>query len=138
MALAEYFREITGAPLTPHIDRDHHRAMATVIDSIGSERFAAVRAAVRDEEPDQEVAAALAWMRQRGSPAPPVPAGDGLTQRERDVLRLIAAGKSNQDIANALFLSPGTVKVHVTHILGKLDVKSRSAATDYAHRHGLA
>jgi len=53
-------------------------------------------------------------------------------------LRLIAAGKSNQGIAELLFLSPGTVKVHVTHILSKLGVRSRSAATDYAHRHRLA
>jgi len=37
-----------------------------------------------------------------------------------------------------LFLSVGTVKVHVTHILAKLGVKSRAAATDYAHRHDLA
>ena len=51
---------------------------------------------------------------------------------------MLASGRSNQDIADALFLSLGTVKVHVTHILAKLGVKSRAAATDYAHRHGLA
>jgi NarL family two-component system response regulator LiaR len=65
-------------------------------------------------------------------------AGLRLTQRERDVLQLMASGKSNQEIADALFVSLGTVKVHVTHILAKLGVKSRSAATDYAHRHHLA
>jgi DNA-binding NarL/FixJ family response regulator len=54
------------------------------------------------------------------------------------VLRLLASGTSNQAIADALFLSLGTVKVHVTRILAKLGVTSRSAATDYAHRHGLA
>jgi len=64
--------------------------------------------------------------------------GTALTPRERDVLRLMASGHSNQEIADALYLSVGTVKVHVTHILAKLGVKSRSAATDYAHRHGLA
>ena len=62
----------------------------------------------------------------------------GLTPREREVLRLLASGTSNQAIADALFLSLGTVKVHVTRILAKLGVTSRSAATDYAHRHGLA
>ena len=51
---------------------------------------------------------------------------------------MMAAGKSNQEIADALFVSLGTVKVHVSHILAKLDVKSRAAATDYAHRHQLA
>lgn len=53
------------------------------------------------------------------------------------MLRLLASGRSNQEIADALFLSRGTVKVHVTHILAKLGVHTRSAATDYAHRHGL-
>jgi two-component system, NarL family, response regulator LiaR len=53
-------------------------------------------------------------------------------------LRMMASGKSNQEIADALFVSLGTVKVHVTHILAKLGVKSRSAATEYAHRHHLA
>jgi NarL family two-component system response regulator LiaR len=51
---------------------------------------------------------------------------------------MMAAGKSNQEIADELFLSLGTVKVHVTRILAKLGVKSRAAATDYAHRHQLA
>jgi len=62
----------------------------------------------------------------------------GLKMMADGVLRMMAAGKSNQEIADALFVSLGTVKVHVTHILAKLDVKSRSAATDYAHRHDLA
>lgn len=60
-----------------------------------------------------------------------------LTPRELDVLRLVATGQSNQEIADALYLSPGTVKVHVTHILAKLGLASRAAATDYAHRHHL-
>ena len=75
----------------------------------------------------------------RGSTATIDPAtAAGLTAREREVLRLLASGTSNQAIADALFLSLGTVKVHVTRILAKLGVPSRSAATDYAHRHGLA
>lgn len=45
----------------------------------------------------------------------PALAGLGLTPRERDVLRLMTSGQSNQDIADALFVSVGTVKVHVTH-----------------------
>jgi ATP/maltotriose-dependent transcriptional regulator MalT len=55
-------------------------------------------------------------------------AGDGLTSRESEVLRLMAEGLSNADIARELFLSPRTVKVHVHHILGKLDAKSRLEA----------
>jgi DNA-binding NarL/FixJ family response regulator len=61
-----------------------------------------------------------------------------LTPREQEVLRMIASGQPNQEIASTLFLSVGTVKVHVSHILAKLGVTSRAAATDYAHRHDLA
>ena len=60
-----------------------------------------------------------------------------LTPREMDVLRLLTTGQSNQQIADVLFLSPGTVKIHVSHILAKLGLTSRAAAADYAHRHHL-
>jgi predicted ATPase/DNA-binding CsgD family transcriptional regulator len=60
-----------------------------------------------------------------------------LTPRELEVLRLVAAGRSNREIADALFISVPTVKSHVTNVLGKLDLPSRSAATAYAHTHGL-
>jgi non-specific serine/threonine protein kinase len=85
-----------------------------------------------------EVGAAVALTGHRAPENVPSLDGPGLTPREREVVRMVASGQSNQEIANALFLSVGTVKVHVTHILAKLDVKSRSAAADYAHRHGLA
>jgi DNA-binding CsgD family transcriptional regulator len=61
----------------------------------------------------------------------------GLTSRELDVLRLVAAGKSNGEIASTLFLSERTVERHVSSILRKLDVRSRSAATAHAFRHAL-
>jgi DNA-binding NarL/FixJ family response regulator len=54
-----------------------------------------------------------------------------------DVLRLVAQGHSNQTIADALFISVPTVKRHLSNILGKLGLPSRSAVTAYAHRHGL-
>jgi DNA-binding NarL/FixJ family response regulator len=66
-----------------------------------------------------------------------VPAGARLTARELEVLRLVAAGKSNRAIATELFRSEKTVARHVTNILTKLDLPSRSAATAYAYRHGL-
>ena len=46
--------------------------------------------------------------------------------------------RSSRDVADALFLSLGTVKVHVTHVLAKLGVGSRAAGADYAHRQDLA
>ncbi|WP_346098482.1 helix-turn-helix transcriptional regulator [Streptomyces olivaceiscleroticus] len=58
----------------------------------------------------------------------------GLTPRERDVLRLVAAGRTNRQIADALFISPKTASVHVSNILAKLDVSGRGEAGALAHR----
>jgi DNA-binding CsgD family transcriptional regulator len=62
----------------------------------------------------------------------------GLSAREVEVLRLVAAGKSNREIADALFLSPATVNVHVTHILTKTNTTNRTEAAIFARDHGLA
>ena len=65
---------------------------------------------------------------------PGVVGGDlGLTERELEVLRLVAAGRSNREIASELFISPKTASVHVSNILGKLDVASRGEAAARAH-----
>ncbi|HEV2928854.1 MAG TPA: response regulator transcription factor, partial [Propionibacteriaceae bacterium] len=61
----------------------------------------------------------------------------GLTERELEVLRLVAKGQSNADIARALVLSHKTVARHLSNIFTKLDVSSRTAAASYAHQHGL-
>jgi DNA-binding NarL/FixJ family response regulator len=61
-----------------------------------------------------------------------------LSAREVEVLRLIAVGKSNREIADTLFLSPGTVNVHVTHILTKTNTTNRTEAALFARDHGLA
>ena len=58
----------------------------------------------------------------------------GLTAREYEVLRLIAAGQSNREIAGELFISAKTASVHVSNILGKLGVTSRGEAAATAHR----
>ncbi|HET9658947.1 MAG TPA: LuxR C-terminal-related transcriptional regulator [Thermomicrobiales bacterium] len=143
LALANQYRAITGAPLTPHIERDHRMATETIVSGIGQTEFEAIQDTVRAVGPSSEIADALALSRVAVPPGaaltalPPQLAKLGLTQRELEILRLLAAGKSNREIADILFISPGTVKVHVTHILAKLDLPSRSAATDYAHRHGL-
>jgi predicted ATPase/DNA-binding CsgD family transcriptional regulator len=70
------------------------------------------------------------------SAAPARPAG--LTGREVEVLRLIAAGHSNKAIAETLFISPNTVLRHVSNIFGKTGVANRAEAAAYATRHGLA
>ncbi|WP_262360922.1 response regulator [Gorillibacterium timonense] len=61
-----------------------------------------------------------------------------LTEREMEVLRLIASGKSNQEVADELFIGIKTVKFHVTNVLAKLGVEDRTQAAIYAIKHGLA
>jgi DNA-binding NarL/FixJ family response regulator len=67
------------------------------------------------------------------------PDGEGdLTARESEVLRLIAAGKSNREIARALFVSEATVKTHVNRIFAKTGSRDRAHAVSYAYTHGYA
>jgi predicted ATPase/DNA-binding CsgD family transcriptional regulator len=109
---------------------------------LGDQAFAAARAAGRAMPLAEAIGEAMIA-------TPPLPDDPGrtrssagrapgeLTPREQDVLKLVVAGRSNREIAEALFISVPTVKSHLTSILGKLDVPSRSAATAYAHAHGL-
>jgi DNA-binding NarL/FixJ family response regulator len=62
---------------------------------------------------------------------------DGLTQREAEILAMIARGKTNTEIAAELFLSSHTVKSHISRIFAKNSSADRAAAIRYAHRHGL-
>ena len=90
-----------------------------------------------------EAEAALATPHRPAGPRPTAPepgdagAASGLTEREVDVLRLLVAGRSNPEIAAALFISAGTVRTHVSNILAKLDARSRTEAVTVAHRRGL-
>jgi DNA-binding CsgD family transcriptional regulator len=62
----------------------------------------------------------------------------GLTPREREVLALVTAGATNREIGERLHMAEKTASVHVSRILAKLDVRSRTEAAAVAHRHGLA
>jgi DNA-binding CsgD family transcriptional regulator len=101
------------------------RALA-VYDELGMQDHAArVRALLAQPR------LAAVWLR-----APAYP--DGLTEREVEVLRLIAAGRSNREIADELVLSVRTVERHITNLYGKIDARGKADATAYALGHGLA
>jgi DNA-binding NarL/FixJ family response regulator len=70
-------------------------------------------------------------------PAAVAPPPDGLTQREAEILGLIARGLTNPEIAARLFLSNHTIKTHISRIFAKTGSRDRAAAIGYAHRHGI-
>ncbi len=103
-----------------------------------ADRWAVGRAMSRAET----VELALAAETTANDPVPPdlaAPDGmlSGLSPREHDVLRLLAAGRSNRDIATELFISHRTVETHVARILAKLSVESRAAAAIWAIQRGV-
>ena len=96
---------------------------------------AAAGQAVLDPEIQQRLLSAAV---RAPAAAPEAPGEDDLTPRESDVLRLIAAGKSNREIARALFVSEATVKTHVNRIFAKTASRDRTQAMRYAYDHGYA
>lgn len=72
-----------------------------------------------------------------GAPVPPAARPDALSSREIEVLRLIAQGASNREIAETLVISEGTVKNHISNILGRLGLRDRTQAALYARENGL-
>ncbi len=80
---------------------------------------------------------AAATSHRSGGPNPTLPVGEELTEREREILGYIARGASNREIGEALFITEGTVKNHVSNILGKLALRDRTQAALWAREHGL-
>jgi DNA-binding NarL/FixJ family response regulator len=96
-------------------------------------RTAAVGQAVLDPKVGQALLAAAS-----GEPVPAEVLPDGLSAREVDVLRLVAAGLSNREIAQRLFVTEATVKSHINRLFAKTGVRDRAQAVRYAFRHGLS
>lgn len=81
---------------------------------------------------------ALKVIRELNKPTDRPPTKDPLTEREVDVLKLVARGLSNEEVAEILVVSERTVRTHVSNILGKLHLANRTQATLYALREGIA
>jgi DNA-binding NarL/FixJ family response regulator len=103
-------------------------------DAPREELFRAVRAAARGEAVLSPSVAAVLLARVRpGRPAPTT----RLSAREREILALVAEGRTNRETAAALFISEATVKTHLLHIYAKLEVPDRASAVSAAHRRGI-
>jgi DNA-binding NarL/FixJ family response regulator len=99
------------------------------------ERFAVLGAGTASAVADTRRSAAQAPAVTGATGSPPEPE---LTDRETEVLHLIAQAMSNAEIAQRLYIGEATVKTHVSNVLQKLGARDRVAAVVYAHRHGLA
>jgi DNA-binding CsgD family transcriptional regulator len=116
--------------------------MSVLRETLGVDGFAATWAQGRALSPPEAIAAALALRVMTGAQATSAterrPAPHGLSERELEVLRLIAAGHSTREIGEELFISHATAARHIANIYAKLDVDSRAKAATFAHKHGLA
>ncbi len=106
-------------------------------DSSPHELLQAVRS-VYEGEASLHPAIARKLIRELNRPAELPPTEDPLTEREVDVLRLVAQGLTNDEIAEKLVVSERTVRTHVSNILGKLHLANRTQAALYALREGIA
>lgn len=109
-------------------------AIGYLLKDIDADELAnAIRAAYKGEP---TLASEAAWVLFKAS-RHQQELGDDLTERERDVLALMMEGRTNPDIAEKLFISQSTVKTHVSHILSKLGVSTRTEAVSLALQKGL-
>jgi ATP/maltotriose-dependent transcriptional regulator MalT len=133
---AEALREAIQCPLPTGRRALYERHLAAARAQLDAASFARAWSAGRALTPHQ----ALTLMPPPASPAAPVPAvaSAGLTAREVEVLRLLAGGLTNAQIAAALVVSPTTVNAHLRNIYGKLGVTSRTAAARFAMENRLA
>jgi predicted ATPase/DNA-binding CsgD family transcriptional regulator len=142
---AQALRDAIGAPIYPVYRASYEQARAQARATLGEQAFRAAWAEGRSMTPEQVLAAQEPETNPAGgSSVPPPPAAtqtpaypDGLTAREVEVLRLIAQGWTDAQIAGHLVISPRTVNRHATSLYSKLNVSSRAAATRYALEHHL-
>lgn len=109
-------------------------AISYLLKDLSAEELAQAIRAAHDGRPTLSPAAAQSLIHTTTQPAAP---GHDLTERERAVLALMVTGLNNTEIAGKLSVSPSTIKSHVSHILAKLDVTSRTEAVAIAVRQHL-
>ncbi len=138
---AETLRDAIGIPIPPVYRADYERSVTGACVQLGERNFAAAWAQGRTLTPEQALAVQgratihqqallVSQLTTPGKTSPTYPAG--LTAREVEVLRLVAQGLTDAQVAEQLVISPRTVNFHLTSIYGKIGVSSRSAATRYA------
>jgi ATP/maltotriose-dependent transcriptional regulator MalT len=138
---SEAIRDATGIPI-PLVERaDYERSVSSARVHLGERAFAASWAQGRSMTPEQALAAKgqkpSLTSTTPTSTTPPPTYPDGLTAREVEVLRQVAKGLTDTQVAVELVLSPRTVHTHLSSIYSKLGITSRSAATRYAIEHHL-
>ena len=143
---AKALREAIGVPIPPVYHAEYEQMVATARTQLGEKAFATVWAQGRMMTPEQaltvqEPATMPIPIPTEQPPAPPAKPSptypDGLTTREVEVLRLVAQGMTNEQMAKQLVISPRTVNTHLTSIFSKIGVSTRSAATRYTIDHHL-
>jgi DNA-binding NarL/FixJ family response regulator len=145
LGAAALLREALGVSPPPYNLATYERAVATTRAQLGEERFAAAWAEGREMTLEQVLAeqgratppTVLTIQQPTGTAAPPPAYPGELTPREVEVLRLLASGLSNAQVAEKLIISPRTAHAHVRSIYSKLLITSRSSATRYAIDHKL-
>ncbi|MGE0539538.1 MAG: LuxR C-terminal-related transcriptional regulator [Dehalococcoidia bacterium] len=116
----------------------HEHTIAQLRDHLDPSIFESARTSGQSLSQDHAIAEALTSIEPKRAAAPEVTIyPDGLSAREAEVLRLLATGKSNQEIADTLVLSVRTVENHTARIYAKIGTRSRAEATAYAFRHSL-
>ncbi len=131
LAAAAHQRQELGLPLRPPMQRTVDEQTRAAENALGSAAFA------RAWADGQALRAEVAVQRARDVAVATPPADDGLSPREREVLALLVEGASDNEIADALFITRRTASKHVAAILDKLGASNRTAAATIAHRRGL-
>ncbi len=152
--------EMSGLEAIGHIKADNPEARILIVTSFAEDEnvFPAIKAGalgylLKDSPPEMLLQAiqdvhrgesslhptiARKLIRELNQPPELPPTKDPLTKREMEILKLVAQGMTNQEIADKLVVSEGTVRIHISNLLGKLHLANRTQAALYALKEGLA